>query len=377
MKWNIPLYKIHWDQSDADAVLNVIRRGAHWTNGPEVAEFETTVADYVGRRHAVAFNSGTSALHALMLAHGIGAGDEVIVPSFTFISTANSVLFVGAKPVFADIEPETFALDAEDVRRKVTERTRAIVLVHYGGLPARDTEALKKLAHEKGVLLIEDAAESLGATMDGKKVGTFGHSAMFSFCGNKVITTGEGGMIVTDDSDVHRNLLLIRSHGRLEKENYFESSGSPDYVTLGYNFRMNSMTAALGVAQMKKLDDVIALRRKVAQTYDDEFARRGTPVRPPASGRPYFNVYQMYSLLFTDSESRRKAVARLNQAGIMSKVYFEPVHRTHFYKNIQNERSVLPVTEHTSERILTIPLYPHMSENEMQKVVNALHDAKS
>ena len=195
--WKIPLYKIYWDEEDVNRVAEVIRQGMFWAIGPNIEKFEKTLADRIGKKYAVAFNSGTSALHATLLAYEIGEGDEVIVPSFTFIGTANSVLFVKAKPVFADIEAETYGLNPEDVKEKITGKTRAIMPIHCGGLACRIKE-LREIAEDHKLLLIEDAAESLGAKVDGKRVGSFGEAAMFSFCGNKVITTGEGGMLVTD-----------------------------------------------------------------------------------------------------------------------------------------------------------------------------------
>ncbi|UCG44640.1 MAG: DegT/DnrJ/EryC1/StrS family aminotransferase, partial [Candidatus Bathyarchaeota archaeon] len=236
----VPLYKIYWDEDDVNHVLEVIRQGSYWATGPNIQKFEAMLAELIGRKHAVAFNSGTSALHAMLLAYKIKAGAEVIVPSFTFIATANSVLFTEAKPVFADIEDETFGLDPENVAEKITKKTKAIMPIHYGGSGCRIRE-LQELAEDHQVLLLEDAAESLGAKVDGRPVGSAGDSAMFSFCGNKVITTGEGGMIVTDSRDIYERLKLIRSHGRLETENYFTSAKVMDYVALGFNWRMSNI----------------------------------------------------------------------------------------------------------------------------------------
>lgn len=374
--WKIPIYKIYWDKNDVGSVEKVIRRGAYWTNGPEVKEFENLVAKYVGRKFAVSFNSGTSALHALTSSYGFKHGDEVIVPSFTFISTANSVLFSGAKPVFADIEDKSLALDVADVRKKITEKTKAIMPIHYGGSPAIEIEKLRELAEEKGMILIEDAAESLGAKINNKKIGSFGDSAMISFCGNKVITTGEGGMIVTDNEELHKKLILFRSHGRLETENYFESSTSMDYISLGYNFRMNSITAALGTSQMKKLDKVISMRRKVAKQYDAIFSSLKN-LEMPFSNNSIFNVYQLYSLRFKDNETRSKIQKMLDTQRIMSKVYFEPIHKTHFYKNVMGYKSVLEKTENVASRILTIPLYANMTKQNVDFVGNVVKNALS
>jgi perosamine synthetase len=261
----IPLFKIHYDEDDIKAVSDIIKRGSYWAIGPEIEEFENKLAKYIGKKYAVVFNSGTSALHALLLTYNIKEEDEIIVPSFTFISTANTPLFVNAKPVFAEIEDQTYGLDIDDVKNKITEKTKAIILVHYAGQPARDTEELRELAQRHNLILIEDAAESLGARIGEKKVGTFGDAAMFSFCQNKIITTGEGGVILTDSREIADKLKLIRSHGRAGKGNYFSSSEKPSYVALGYNFRMPTMLASLGIYHLNKLDKILEMRRNIAK----------------------------------------------------------------------------------------------------------------
>jgi len=330
-EWKIPLYKVYWDENDVKAVTKVIKRGTYWAVGPEIEEFERVVADYVGVKYGVSFNSGTSALHAVLLAYGIGQGDEVIVPSFTFIATANAPLFVGAKPVFADIEDSTFGLDPDDVERKITKKTKAIMPIHYGGLPCQ-IEELKKIANEYDLLLIEDAAESIGASINGRKVGSFGDAAMFSFCGNKVITTGEGGIILTNSEEIYEHLKLIRSHGRLESEPYFMTTRTLDYIMLGYNWRISSITAALGLAQMEKLDKVIEMRRKNAEYMTKKLSKIDELEIPtPPSG--YFHIYQMYTIKVKGGRRVRDALKdHLAKKGIISKVYFEPVHLTYFYR---------------------------------------------
>ena len=218
MDWKIPLFKIYWDEEDVETVKEAIQRGMYWAIGPNIEKFENMLSEYVDTKHALVFNSGTSALHAVLLAHGIGQGDEVIVPSFTFIATANAPLFVGAKPVFADIENKTYGLNPDDVETKITPRTKAIIPIHFGGCPCL-IEELREIARKHKLLLIEDAAESLGAAVDGKKVGSFGNAAILSFCSNKVITTGEGGAVVSDSAEIYERLKLIRSHGRAETAN--------------------------------------------------------------------------------------------------------------------------------------------------------------
>lgn len=373
-EWRIPLYKVYWDENDVEAVTKIIKRGTYWTAGPEIEEFERVVANYVGVKYGVSFNSGTSALHAALLAYEIKQGDEVIVPSFTFIATANAPLFVGAKPVFADIEDSTFGLDPNDVERKITRRTKAIMPIHYGGLPCRIKE-LRKIAQEYNLLLIEDAAESLGASVDGRKVGSFGDAAMFSFCGNKVITTGEGGIIVTNSSEIYERLKLIRSHGRLESEPYFMSTKTLDYIMLGYNWRISSITAALGLAQMKKLDRIIKMRRKNAEYITSKLSKINE-VKVPQPPEGYFHVYQMYTIRVKGGREVRDALKdHLAKKGIMSKVYFEPVHLTHFYREkFGFKGGELPVTERLSSEVLTLPLYPTMTIEEMDYIIESIKE---
>lgn len=372
--WKVPLYKIYWDKEDVNRVAEVITQGMFWATGAYIEKFERTVADRIGKKYAAAFNSGTSALHAILLAYRIKKGDEVIVPSFTFIATANSVLFVGAKPVFADVETKTCGLDPEDVKEKITSRTKAIMPIHCGGLPSRINE-LKEIAEDHKLLLLEDAAESLGAKFNGKPVGSFGDAAMFSFCGNKVITTGEGGMIVTDEQDIYERLKLIRSHGRAETEDYFTSARKMDYVTLGYNWRMSNITAALGISQLAKLNKAISMRRKNAAYMSKHLSNiSGIKVPKPPAG--YFHVYQMYTIEVTDEKRSRDEIKNhLTDKGIMTKVYFFPVHLTQFYREEYGfQKGELPVTEELSERVLTLPMYASMTTEEMTYVISSIKE---
>lgn len=361
MDWKIPLFKIYWDEEDVKMVTEVIQRGMFWAIGPNIERFEQLLAEYVGRRYAVVFNSGTSALHAALLAYNIGEGDEVIVPSFTFIATANAPLFVGAKPVFADIEEKTYGLDPGDIKRKITPKTKAIMPMHYGGCPCL-IEELGEIAREHDLLLIEDAAESLGATVNGKKAGTYGDCAIFSFCANKIITTGEGGAVVTDSEEIREKLKLVRSHGRAEKANYFSSTESMDYVALGYNFRMPDIIAALGIAQLKKIDKIIQMRRQNAEKLSAKLSPV-SEIEIPHSPEGFFHVYQMYTIRVTEGRKKRDALmGYLARERIMSKVYFDPVHLTYFYRSKLEYSCQLPVTEKLAGHVLTLPMYPGLAE---------------
>jgi perosamine synthetase len=371
MEWKIPLFKIYWDEEDVRMVGKSIQSGMSWAIGPHIERLEEMLYGYVGTKYALAFNSGTSALHAALLACGVGKGDEVIVPSFTFIATANAPLFVGAKPVFADIEEKTYGLDPLDVARKITPKTKAIIPIHYGGSPCLIKE-LKKLAEKHNLILIEDAAESLGATVDAKKVGTFGNSAILSFCSNKVVTTGEGGAVVSDSPEIHKRLKLIRSHGRAENVNYFSSTEYMDYVTLGYNFRMSDITAALGIAQLRKIDRLIEMRRKNAELLSAKLSQIAE-IEVPHPPDNFFHVYQMYTIKVKGGQEKRDALsAYLGQKGIMSKVYFPPVHLTRFYQNELGYDCRLPYTERISHQVLTLPMYPSLTKDEINYIVESI-----
>jgi len=374
MDWKIPLFKIYWDDEDVEMVTQSVKRGMFWAVGPNNEEFEGMLSEYLGRKYAVAFNSGTSALHAALLTYEIGQGDEVIVPSFTFIATANAPLFVGAKPVFADIEEATCGLDPDSVRHKISTRTKAIIPVHYGGCPCLITE-LKAVAEEHNLILIEDAAESFGAKRNGRQVGTFGDAAMFSLCQTKVFTTGEGGFIVTDSQDIAEKLKLIRSHGRAETANYFSSTEHMDYITLGYNFRMPDITAALGISQLRKVDRLIEMRRKNSAYLTRALSGIGDIVIPELPG-DVFHVYQEYAIRVKSGEKTRDSLkAHLAGRGIMTRVSFPPIHLSHFYKNVLGyENTSLDVTESASSRALTLPMYPSITKEEMDYIAQEIRN---
>ena len=367
---NIPLFNIYWDEGDVQAAEKVIRRGSHWAIGPEIEEFEKNLAAYVGVDYAVTFNTGTSALHAVLLAYGISQGDEVIVPSFTFISTANSPFFVGAKPIFADIEEKTLAMDAENLESKINDKTKALMPIHYGGCPAFHTKEFKQIAKDKKIIFIEDAAEALGAKVDNHMVGTFGDSAMVSFCQNKIITTGEGGAIVSNDRKLCEKLKSIRSHGR-SGDNYFASPNAT-YLELGYNFRMPSMLAAIGISQLNKIDSLIAKRREIAAMYNKKLSSNHGLIKPTQPDN-FQHIYQMYTLRVNEN-LRDGLINHLRSMGISSKIYFEPVHLSDFYtKEHGHVEGEMPITEQISRQALSLPIYPNMETEEVSRVAEEIN----
>ena len=371
MDWKIPLYKIYTDDEDVELITKIVKRGSGWAIGPEIEEFENAIKEYLGCDYCITTNSGTSALHAILLAYELGDGDEIIVPSFSFIATANSVLFVNGIPTFADIEEETYGLDPESVSNKITKKTKAIIPMDYGGLSCKIFE-IQKEAKNNGLILIEDAAEAFGSKINGKKVGTQSDSAIFSFCGNKVLTTGEGGVVVTNSKKIHEKIKLIRSHGRSDSISYFDNTSSSNYVGVGYNWRMSSLTASLGISQLKKLDKIIKLRQENAKFISSKLSKfKQIKIPDPPSG--YEHIYQMYTIRLATKDTRDGLQKHLNQKRIFSKIYFEPIHKTDFYAEKFNlKTNSLPMTEKISNQVLTIPIYPNMTNEEKVYLVDSI-----
>ncbi|MFX0025175.1 MAG: DegT/DnrJ/EryC1/StrS family aminotransferase [Candidatus Hermodarchaeota archaeon] len=370
-----PLFDIFWDKDDIEMVNSVIKRGSYWATGPEIHKFEEMLGNYLNTEYNVVFNSGTSALHALLLAYGITTG-EVIVPSISFISTANCVILAGAKPVFAEIEDETLGLDPWDVEKRINNRTRAIIPMHYGGKVCKSIETLREIADKHKLILIEDNAESFGGKIRDKFAGTIGHSGMLSFCQNKIITTGEGGAICTDDKHIYERLQLIRSHGRVEQSgtDYFSNIYEMDYIQIGYNFRMPSMCAALGISQLKKIEEIIGIRRQVGKYYDEKLKTiPQIQILPELHG--HRTVYQLYAILLKNSEEREKLQEYLLKKGIYTKVYFYPIHLKTFYKNkFGYHDGDLPISEKISSKILTLPISLRFTKRDQDYIIKTIED---
>ncbi len=369
--WKIPLYKTYSDDEDIKLITKILKRRTYWAIGPEIEEFEKAIANYVGVDYCLALNSGTSALHALFLAYDIKNGDEVIVPSFSFISTANSVLFVNAKPIFSDIETETYGLDPNSVSSTISSKTKAVLPMDYGGMSCKIFE-IKKIDEENNIKLIEDAAESLGSSVNNKKVGSISDLAIFSFCGNKVLTTGEGGAVVLNSKEIYEKLKLIRSHGRMDPVNYFDNTSASNYVGLGYNWRMSSITAALGISQLNKLDKLVKMRQDNANYLSERLSKHEQITLPiPTPG--YEHIYQMYTIRLEDKETRDNLHQHLVKKRIFSKVYFDPIHLTTFYREkFGTKEGMLPITEKVSKQVLTIPLYPNMTKEEKNYLIDSI-----
>lgn len=374
MKFEIPLFKMSSGEDDINAVSKVLRRKSFWAAGPEMDEFEDKLAEYMGTKHAITFNSGTSALHAILLAHDV-KGKEVIIPSFTFVSTATSVIMAGGTPIFAESEDKTFGISIESVKNKITEKTKAVIALHYGGTPSREIIELKKLCKEKNLILIEDNAESMGAEINNKKAGTIGDAGMLSFCQNKIITTGEGGAIITNDSEIYHKCKLIRSHGRLEgQEDYFSSIEDNDYISIGYNWRMPTMNAALGISQLKKIDRFISLRREKGKYIKKELEDINK-ITFPLEEENSKSVFQMFTMVLPEEKTRNNLQKLLQEKRIMSKVYFQPAHlKTIYTKQFNYKKGDLPKTELISQRVITIPFYPDIPYTDLDKIIKAIKE---
>lgn len=372
-QWKIPLYKIFTDDEDIKLITNIVKRGNNWALGPEIEEFENKLKEYVGVDYCLTLNSGTSALHASLLSYDIGDLDEILVPSFSFISTANAALFVNSKPIFVDIEEETFGMDPKLIEQNISSKTKAVIPMDYGGQSCKIFE-IKEKAHQNNLVLIEDAAESLGSKIKGSKVGSISDIAIFSFCGNKVLTTGEGGAIVTNSKEKFEKIKLIRSHGRIDKGNYFSNPNIANYYDIGYNWRMSSLTAGLGISQLDKLGKIISMRQKNAE-YISTRISKWSQIKTPNSSKENENIFQMYTIRLLNKVLRDKLQEFLLQKKIFSKIYFTPIHLSKFYmEKIGTKKGDLPITEKISEQVLTLPLYPNMEKDEMDYVIESINE---
>lgn len=371
---NLPLFRVRWQEADTEAVNKVLRRGTAWAAGPEIEDFERSLAAFTGRKYALTCNSGTSALQLMYHALDVW-GKEVIVPSFTFVATANAVVTAGGIPVFAESEPDTFGLDAADVEKRITKNTKAIVALHYAGGVSRDIEKLQQLAQQYNLVLLEDNAHSFGVKKNGRQCGTFGLAAALSFCQNKLITTGEGGAVITDSQELYEKMKLLRSHGRVETGvDYFSYTGDNEYVDVGYNFRMPTMNAALGSSQLLQFD--VTIKQRVRHAEDICNGLKDIPnLKLPL---PYFNsdhFYQMFTIMLSSKLIRDSLQDHLTRKGIMSKIYYQPIHLSTFYRSkFGYKEGNLPITEQIAEIILTLPIYPPMSEEEKKYMVAVIKE---
>ncbi|MDX2678756.1 DegT/DnrJ/EryC1/StrS family aminotransferase [Streptomyces sp. NY05-11A] len=348
-------------EEECEAVRRVLGSGV-LTNGAENEAFGQEFADRHQARFGVTFCTGTAALNAMLLAEGIGPGDEVIVPSMTFVATATSVCHVGATPVFADIDPRTFNLDPASVASRITPATRAVMTVHYAGQPG-DLDGLARVCAEAGVPLLEDAAQAAGAEYRGRPVGTFGRSAMFSFTPTKNITTGEGGMVLTDDPGIAERLKLLRNHGQ---------TGLYRHESLGYNWRLTEMQAAIGRVQLRRLDGILRRKQLIAQSLTRRLT--GLPgLTTPHQAPDTRGTWMLYTCLLPGI--RDQVLADLLGQGVEARIYFPPVHRQPVFAEREGDSgfaAALPVTEAVAQAMLSLPVHHRLTETEVAEIADAV-----
>lgn len=342
-------------EQEVQAVREVLESGV-LTNGPRTAAFELDFAERHDIDHAVCFANGTVALAAMFIALGIGPGDEVVVPSMTFISTATSVLHVGATPVFADVDARTFNLDPQDVRRRLTPRTKAVLAVHYAGQPA-DMDALQSICDEAGLVLLEDAAQAVGARWQGRSVGSLARMAMFSFTPTKNITTGEGGMVTTDDAELVASLRLLRNHGQTSLYRH---------DILGWNWRLTEMQAAIGVVQLGRLDGLLE-RKRTNVAWMNARLTGVAGITPPHVDPRAEPVHMLYTCLL--DERRDDVLAGMIDAGIEARVYFPPAHKQAVFVDTGVQ---LPVTEGLATRMISLPMHARLTEDELSEIADTV-----
>ena len=331
--------------------------------GRFVGDFESSFAKFVGVEHAISCCNGTCALHLALVGLGVGPGDEVIVPTLTYVASANAVTYCGATPVLVDVEPKSMNLDPARVEELITPRTKAIMAVHLYGHPA-DMDALEAIANRHGIALVEDAAEAHGATYKGRTVGSIGRVSMFSLFGNKIITSGEGGVLTTNDAELAARLRLHRGQGMDPKRRYW-------FPVVGYNYRMTNIQAAIGLAQLEKVDEHLRARQRVRRWYDERLAELSDHLQPPAVHPWAHHSFWMYTVVLSESSphSRDELMARLEADGIETRPVFYPMHVMPPYKNDARQ---FPVADHLAARGMNLPTHGLLSENDVDYVVARL-----
>ncbi len=371
----LPLFDLRLERQDLDAVAETLRSG--WlTLGPRTAEFEELFAAHLGVRHAIAVSSCTAALHLAYLAAGVGPGDEVIVPSFTFAATAAAALYCGATPVFAEIvSRERPSLDPEDVERRITPRTKAVCVVHYAGYAAA-VDRLKEICDARGIALIEDVAHAPSATLGERKLGAWGLAGAFSFFSNKVLSVGEGGLLSTDDDDVAAFVRSRRSHAMTSGtwDRHSGRTDTYDVVGLGFNYRLDEPRSALLLSRMGRLEDEIARRRELTVRYRALLGEVDGIVVPFDDADVAGSSAYVIPIMIDEDGRQAEVSAALRERGIQTSIFYPSIHRFSAYRERYPDVS-LPITELASRTELTLPFYPHMSHDDQDRVVTALAEA--
>lgn len=363
------------DEDDINSVVKVLK-GDYLTTGPIVSEFENSVAKYVGTKYAVAVSNGTAALHMACYAAGISEGDEVLVPAITFAASSNCVLYCGGKPVFIDIDPKSYNIDINKIKEKITNKTKAIIPVDFAGQSV-DMDSILKIAEEYNLIVIEDAAHALGSEYKNEKVGSKAHMTEFSFHPVKPITTGEGGVVVTNSKELYEKMILFRSHGITRNSELMTENQGPWYyeqIDLGYNYRLTDIQSALGLSQIKKLDDFILKRREIVNKYNEAFKELkeiGTPFENEYSKSGY-HIYVLLLNLDKLKCGRKEIFEALQAENIGVNVHYLPVYLHPYYKKLGYKKGECPVAEDIYNRMITIPLFPSMSDKDVKDVIKAV-----
>lgn len=367
----IPYGRQTIEDDDIQAVVDVLKSD-YLTTGPSIAEFEKLVADYVGAKYAVAISNGTAALHAACFAAGIGEGDEVITTPITFAASANCVLYCGAKPVFADVKPDTYNIDPVDIEKKITDKTKAIIAVHFTGQPC-EMDEIHAIAKKHNLVVIEDAAHALGADYKGKKIGSVSDMTTFSFHPVKHITTGEGGMIVTNDEKLYERLVLFRSHGITRDEKLMHKNEGGWYyeqLELGYNYRITDLQCALGITQMKKLDRFVAKRRALVARYNEAF-QDVEGIVCPKQVTGCNNSYHLYVIQVPNGR-RREIFDKLREAGIGVNVHYIPVYKHPYYQENGYKDVCCQNAEAVYENFISLPLFYGLTFEQQDYVIETV-----
>ncbi|MGI2296565.1 UDP-4-amino-4,6-dideoxy-N-acetyl-beta-L-altrosamine transaminase [Paenibacillus sp. GXUN7292] len=371
-------YGQQWiDDDDIAAIVDVLK-GNYITQGPSIEQFEVAIAEYVGASYAVAFSNGTAALHGACFAAGIGVGDEVITTPITFAASSNCVLYCGGTPVFADIQRDTYNIDPASVNKQITSKTKAIIPVDLTGQPA-DLDSIMDIARRHNLVVIEDAAHSLGASYRNQKVGAIADMTMFSFHPVKHITTGEGGVIVTNNSEYYQKLLLFRSHGITRDPHQISNNEGPWYYEmqeLGYNYRMTDIQAVLGLSQLSKLDSFVARRREIAQQYTEVF-QQYTGLVIPYQSLESNSSWHLYVLRFEPeyfTVDRRTIFEQLRQMNIGVNVHYIPVYQQPYYRQNGYHNELHEQAEHYYNTCISIPLFPKMTDQDVKDVIEAIQE---
>lgn len=372
MNWKVPLFMPDFTEDDEQQVCQPIREG--WlTMGERTQVFEEAFARQLPIRHAIAVANGTAALHLALICADVSPGDEVLVPSLTFVACANTILTLGARPVFVDCTCEDdWTFSPADFQRKVTERTRAIMVVHYAGFPCRMEEILP-IARERGLKVIEDCAHALFSSRNGQTCGTFGDLAAFSFFSNKNMTTGEGGMVVTSHDSFNDRLRKLRSHGMtsLTLDRHKGRAISYDVVEPGYNYRIDEIRSALGLSQLQRLSINLGKRREIYKLYNERL-KGMEEIRLPFSERVTDEVgYHIYPILLDKKIDRENLIHKMKEDGIQTSIHYPAIHRFSAYAQYR-DRAACPITDEVAARELTLPFYPGMTETEVGWVCQSL-----